>query len=251
MNKSIIPIFVGFDPREAIAYHVCVQSILDTASRPVAIIPLHKPLLNGFDGQRDGSNAFTFSRYLVPALCNYQGWAIFMDGDMTVSRDIAELWEQQHVFYDKAVAVVKHEYSTKHPRKYLGTAMEAANADYPRKNWSSVILWNCGHFANRGLSAEAIAAKTPAELHRFSWLSDSLIAGLPHEWNVLVGEDELCASALQHFTLGVPGIRHYAQCRHSRGWHLELLRALQCADEEPVEMITRTKEIISAIQQLP
>ena len=130
-----IPIFIGYDPREAIAYHTCANSIIRHASKPVSIIPL---ALNLFDDYKethtDGSNHFIYSRFLVPHLMDYIGWAIFMDGDMIVRDDIVKLWELREA--DKDVMVVKHNYETKMTTKYLG----AKNENYPRKNWSSVIL---------------------------------------------------------------------------------------------------------------
>src|SRR5688572_7905763 len=139
-----VPLYVGFDPREAACYHVFTQSVIERASVPVSFIPLHGPMLNKFDGQKDGSNAFIYSRFLVPYLQNFNGWAIFADGDMVMLDDIANLWAMRSQFmFNKGVAVVPHDYKTKHPRKYIGTPMEAVNVDYPGKNRSSLILWNC------------------------------------------------------------------------------------------------------------
>jgi hypothetical protein len=78
--SQAIPLYIGADPREAAGLHVFIQSVMDKASVPVSFIPLHKPMLNGFDGQRDGTNAFIYSRFLVPYIQNYNGWAIFADG---------------------------------------------------------------------------------------------------------------------------------------------------------------------------
>jgi lipopolysaccharide biosynthesis glycosyltransferase len=132
-----IPIFIGYDPREAIAYHVCANSIIRNSSVPVSIIPL---ALNNFkdytETHTDGSNQFIYSRFLVPYLMDFQGQAIFMDGDMIVRGDIAELWALRDL--GKDVQVVKHDYKTRMTEKYLG----AKNENYPRKIWSSVILWN-------------------------------------------------------------------------------------------------------------
>lgn len=212
-------IFVGYDKREAIAYHVCSQSLIETASEPISIHPLS-------GAQRDGTNAFTFSRYLVPHLCGYQGWAIFLDGDMVVDRDIAELWAMRHEGF--AALVVKHEYKTRHPRKYLGTKMESPNVDYPRKNWSSVILWNCHHPANAVLTPEFILSKDGAYLHRFSWLEDQQISDLPGQWNYLIGEDPPGPAYIYHYTLGVPGIRAYRDCFASWKWDAAHDRMLEC-----------------------
>jgi len=218
--KEPIRIYVGFDPREAAAYHAFCQSVIDHASQPCAFIPLHKPMLEDFDGQRDGTNAFIYSRFLVPYIENYRGWALFCDGDMVVTDDIAKLWALRERFaFNKAVAVVKHDYKTKHDRKYIGTPMEADNADYPRKNWSSVMLWNCAHSANMRLTPEIVRESPGSFLHRFQWLSDDQIGELPAEWNALVGEQDASSASLLHYTLGVPGIPHYANCDGARHWH--------------------------------
>ena len=222
-----IPLYVGADPREAAGLHVFIQSVMDKASAPVSFIPLHKPMLNGFDGQRDGTNAFIYSRFLVPYLQNYEGWAIFADGaDMVAVDDIVNLWKmrEDHSF-NKAVAVVKHSYNTKHPRKYIGSPLESANESYPRKNWSSLILWNCGHYANRRLTPELVTESPGSFLHRFQWLNDDQIGELPPEWNVLVGEQDAANASLLHYTVGIPGFTHYKHCDASEHWHRSFKRA--------------------------
>ena len=116
--KEIIPIFVGYDPREAIAYHTCVNSIIRNASRPVSIVPVALNLFRDYDETHtDGSNHFIYTRFLVPYLMGFTGSAIFIDGDMIVRGDIAELWELRDVYKD--VQVVKHDYKTRMPVKYL------------------------------------------------------------------------------------------------------------------------------------
>jgi lipopolysaccharide biosynthesis glycosyltransferase len=213
----------------------------------VAFYPLHKPMLGGFDGQRDGTNAFIFSRYLIPMLCDYEGWAIFADGDMVVTRDIIELWNYKSEYFDKAVSVVKHDYKTKSFKKYLGSKLESPNLDYPRKNWSSVILWNCAHPANRVLTMDYVAQSVPQHLHRFGWLKDNEIGDLPPEWNYLVEEQAPASAALHHHTLGIPGLKHYADDHGSWHWHGALTSALECGGEDIVQMVKRSKERTGAI----
>lgn len=215
--KSTIPLYIGYDPREAAAYHVFAQSVIAKASCPVAFHPLHKPMLDGFDGQKDGTNAFIYSRFLVPYLQSYRGWAMFADGDMVCTEDIAKLWALRDL--TKAVMVVKHDYQTKNPRKYIGTSIEADNGSYPRKNWSSVILWNCGHYANQILTPDFVRDSPGSLLHRFQWLKDDQIGELPQEWNALVGEQDISGANLLHFTLGVPGIHYYQHFPGSEHWH--------------------------------
>lgn len=212
-----IPIYIGFDPREAIAYHVCCNSIIRHASRPVSINPLALRNLGFYaETHGDGSNQFIYSRFLVPFLQEYRGWAIFLDGDMLVRDDIEKLWGLRDD--SKAVMVVKHEYKTKMPEKYLG----AKNEDYPRKNWSSVVLWNCGHSANRLLTPEFVQSATGAQLHRFSWIEDRLIGELPLEWNWLPDEfGANPAAKLIHFTLGTPCFHEFATSPMADEWHRE------------------------------
>ena len=219
-----IPVFVGYDPREAIAYHVCANSIIRHASKPVAIIPLALNLFQDYtETHTDGSNQFIYSRFLVPHLMSFTGWAIFVDGDMIVRDDIVKLWELRE--QDKDVMVVKHDYKTKMAEKYLG----AKNENYPRKNWSSVMLWNCANHPNRRLTPEFIEQSTGAELHRFSWIADERIGELPKEWNWLPDEyGENLDAKLLHYTLGTPCFHEFANANQSSYWHQEKLLTDYC-----------------------
>jgi hypothetical protein len=175
-------------------------------------------MLQDFDGQRDGTNAFIYSRFLVPQLMDYQGWAVYMDSDMLLRDDLVKLWDQRDEA--KAVMVVHHEYHTKHRRKLIGTPMECDNADYPRKNWSSMMLWNCAHPQNRILTTEFVSDAPGSVLHRFSWLKDDLVGSIATDWNHLVGEYQLTDKAkLVHFTHGAPCFSHYRKCDYSAEWH--------------------------------
>lgn len=216
-----IPVYCGFDEREAAGYHVFCQSVLERSSVPVSFIPLHGPMLKGFDGQKDGTNAFIYSRFLIPYLQHFTGWAIFADAsDMVCLDDIAKLWaEKENNQFDKALAVVPHDYKTKFNRKYVGTPMEADNLDYPGKNRSSLILWNCNHYANRRLTPEFVAESPGSFLHRFQWVNEKQIGALPVEWNALSMEQDISCASLVHFTLGSPGFKHYQHCDGARHWH--------------------------------
>jgi len=236
--ETVIPVYVGFDPREAAAYHVFCQSVIETATQPVAFHPLALRLLREYSETHTGSNEFIHSRYLVPFLSNYAGWALFVDGDMVCLEDIAGLWALRDRKY--AVQVVKRDYSTKHPRKYVGSPIESPNLDYPRKNWSSVMLWNCGHPANRILSVEHVMSMPSAYLHRLQWLDDKNIGALPARWNVLIGEEEVPNdAALLHYTLGVPGFEHYADCDQADAWHRGFALATEIVGEFRTEMMER------------
>jgi lipopolysaccharide biosynthesis glycosyltransferase len=215
--RDVIPIWVGYDQRESVAYHVFCQSVLARATRPVAFLPLAKNLLSGFDGKKDGSNAFIYSRFLIPYLQDFKGHALFFDGDMVCNADVAELWDLRDHY--KSVQVVKHDYRTKHPIKYLGNK----NEDYEKKNWSSVILWNCAHYHNRILTPEFVAEKPGSFLHRFQWITDAeRIGSLAKEWNWLVSEDEQNPHAkIYHYTIGIPSFSEFAKCDHADKWHTE------------------------------
>ena len=219
-----IPIFVGYDPREAIAYHVCANSIIRQASQPVAIIPLALNLFADYtETHTDGSNHFIYSRFLVPHLMGYSGHAIFIDGDMIVRGDIVELWNLRNSAQD--VQVVKHDYQTKMTEKYLG----AKNENYPRKNWSSVMIWNCNTYPNRKLTPEFIEKATGAELHRFTWIDDDRILELPKEWNWLPDEYGSNDQAkLLHYTLGTPCFHEFAGTPQAEEWHRERMLTDYC-----------------------
>jgi lipopolysaccharide biosynthesis glycosyltransferase len=219
-----IPVFVGYDPREAIAYHTCANSIIRNSSRPVAIVPVALNLFQDYsETHTDGSNHFIYTRFLVPYLCDFAGHAIFIDGDMIVRGDIAELWDLRDSSMD--VQVVKHDYKTCMPVKYLG----AKNEDYPRKNWSSVILWNCNSFPNRKLVPEFVQKSTGSNLHRFTWLDDSRIGELPKEWNWLPDEYGPNADAkLLHYTLGTPCFQEFADTPQGNEWHRERILTEYC-----------------------
>lgn len=213
----MITVFIGYDTRETVAFHVCVNSIIRHASQPVSIVPLALNLLNDYtETHTDGSNSFTYSRFLVPYLMRYQGHAIYLDGDMVVLEDMANLYKLSS--NNHAVQVVKHNYNTTRPIKYLGSK----NENYPRKNWSSVMIWNCAHESNRVLIPEYIEKHAGAHLHRFAWLRDREIGDLPVEWNWLPDEFGSNTQAkLLHYTLGTPCFDEFSNGPQSESWHHE------------------------------
>ena len=212
---NTISIVVGFDQRESIAYHVFCQSVLERASLPIRFIPLSDNLVKKYkETHLDGSNQFIYSRFLTPYLSEYKGWAIFADGDMVCQADITDLWNLRDE--SKAVQVVKHDYKTKAQIKYLGNK----NENYPRKNWSSLILWNCEHPANKLLTPDFIQSQPGSFLHRFSWLSNELIGELPMEWNWLAIEyPENPEAKIIHYTLGTPCFKDYSKESMSDIWY--------------------------------
>ena len=228
----MIPIFIGYDPREAVAFHVCVNSIIRHASRPVSIQPLALNLFPDYqETHKDGSNQFIYSRFLVPYLMGFGGWAIYIDGDMVLQDDVYKLWNLRE--YDKDVMVVKHNYQTRQKFKYMGSK----NQDYPRKNWSSVILWNCAAFPNRRLKPAFVQEQEGSYLHRFSWLQDQRIGELPLEWNWLPDElGENPNAKLLHYTLGTPCFREYQNTPQAQVWHDEKALTEYC--EQTFELPT-------------
>ena len=211
----MIRLAIGYDSREAVVYHTFCQSLIETSSEPIAVVPLAINLLGRYAKTKtDGSNAFTYSRFLTPFLFDFSGWAIFADGDMVSKADIARLWALRDE--TKAVLCVKHDYKTKATMKYLGNK----NEDYPRKNWSSVILWNCGHPKNRILTPDFVAEQTGAFLHRFKWLEDELVGEVPKTWNWLTTEYPINNDAnLLHYTLGAPCFKDYKTADMADDWH--------------------------------
>ena len=224
--SKLLNIFIGFDQKEAIAYHTFVQSLIEKSSVPLSIIPLAENNLNFYnESHSDGTNKFTYSRFLIPYLMNYNGWAIFVDGDMVCLSDIKELTSYFDPKY--AVSVVKHDYKTKQKLKYFGQK----NEDYPRKNWSSVIIWNCSHPKNKQLNPSFVNNKEGSFLHRFKWLNDQEIGDLPKSWNWLAIEyPEKDNLKLIHYTLGTPCFKDYANTSLSEFWkkaHQNLLDGLE------------------------
>jgi lipopolysaccharide biosynthesis glycosyltransferase len=167
------------------------------------------------------SNDFVYSRFLTPYLNAFSGWAIFADGDMICQADIKELWDLRDE--SRAVLVVKHDYKTKAQKKYLGNI----NMDYPKKNWSSLILWNCAHPKHKILTPDFISNQTGKFLHRFSWLEDEDIGDIPKDWNWLAIEyPENKNAKLIHYTLGTPCFKEYWDCDMSDIWHANQKRVV-------------------------
>jgi len=235
----MINLYVGFDPREACVYHTFCQSVIEHATGPVAFIPLHSPMLNNFDGQQDGTNAFIYSRYLVPYLQGFGGWAIFVDGDMHINADIYDLYNLRDP--TKAIQCVQHDYQTQSHRKYIGTPLANDNIDYERKNWSSVMLINCEHPSNLILMPEFVSTAGGATLHRFGWLNDDEIGSLPLTWNHLVGEYDDEWAHLYHHTLGAPGFEYYSNCFSAKEWNQYLMNALHMEGERQSEIVRRAQ----------
>lgn len=189
-----LKVFIGFDPRQPVAYQVAQASIVRNSSRPVSITPL---ILSQLPLKRRGLTEFTFSRYLVPYLCGYEGEALFVDADILCIGDIAELpWDT-----DDAVSVVKHTTVTK--------GGQTVNVQFERP---SVMLFNCEQCPP--LSLDLIENGTPQKLE--TWAHS--VGDLPHEWNYLVGYDTGGGAKLAHFTQGIPIFEETCKDEYAAEW---------------------------------
>ena len=210
----MIPIFIGYDSKVKIAYHVLAESILRNSSTPVTISPINlNNLKNIYTRKQDplASTEFSFSRFLVPHLMNYNGWAIFMDSDMVMLSDITKLWNLRNEDY--VIQVCKHEYIPKSKNKFLGNPQTV----FAKKNWSSLMLMNCSKC--KTLTPEYVNTKSGLELHQFKWLDENLIGELPLEWNWLVGEYSYKKDVHNiHFTEGGPYFKEYKNTEYADKW---------------------------------
>lgn len=225
----MIKIFIGYDPREAVAYNVLCHSITTRASAPISITPLSLKSLGDLMWRERNplqSTDFSFSRFLTPYLNNFEGWAIFMDCDMLVLDDIAKLWSLRNDKY--AVMCVKHDHQPKEDVKFLG----AVQTKYEKKNWSSVMMFNCAKCT--ALTPEYVNKASGLDLHRFNWLgNDDLIGEIPHGWNHLVDYDaEIPVAEISnlHYTLGGPYFKDYVNCGYAKEW-LEERKSMLHADQ--------------------
>ena len=206
--------FIGYDSREDIAFQVAKYSI-HKHNPNVEVIPLklHELREQGFYTRADdkkGSTEFTITRFLPPALMNYKGYAVFMDCDMIVQTDITKILFNPYSI-DKPVSCVQHEYSPKTMTKMDGKMQHT----YPRKNWSSVMLFNNELCTN--LTPEVVNTETPLYLHRMMWADE--VGELDYKWNHLVGYyDKPEESNIVHYTDGGPWFANYRKCEYHKAW---------------------------------
>jgi len=215
----MINIFIGYDNKERVAYNVLSHSIIQNSTKPVAITPIAlNNLKDDFVRERNSlsSTEFSFSRFMIPHLMNYQGWALFMDCDMLMFEDISKLWRMRDD--SKAIQVCKHDYTPKESKKFLGQVQ----TKYEKKNWSSFMLMNCKKCTT--LTPDYVNKASGLELHQFKWLEgDHLIGDLPLEWNWLVGEYEHKEDVKNvHYTEGGPWFDDYKNCDYSQDWFKNL-----------------------------
>ena len=212
--------FIGYDSKEDIAYRVCKASLLNHSSMPVNVLSLKIQELqarNIYSRSIDplASTEFTYSRFLVPSLMDYKGWAIFCDCDFLFLEDISKLFE--NISENKAVYCVQHDYSPKEKHKMDGQVQTI----YPRKNWSSFIVFNCSHPSNKKLTNKLVNSETGAYLHQFKWLDDQEIGSLDERWNWLEGwtsQNNSKKPFAIHYTRGGPWFDEWQDVEFAQEW---------------------------------
>lgn len=225
--KRLDTIYIGHDPREHRAVEVLIDSIERQASRPISVVTLNalalrraglyrrtphvdstcwgrppsKDMVDAFDG-RPFSTDFSFTRFLIPALNQYEGFALFMDCDMYFRADPCQLFDEFARPDAPPISCVQHQYDGGGATtKMYGCVQQA----YSRKNWSSFVLWSCGHPANFNLTVDDVSTKPGRWLHNFQWLADDQIGALPEAWNWLDGHSSAEIDPFNvHFTTGGP-----------------------------------------------
>lgn len=244
-----LKIYIGFDLREKVAYDTLKNSIEHNTFNKISIIPLcHKQLrrqgwftrpwmIDAYTGNAidliDGkpfSTEFSHTRFLVPALMDYQGWALFMDCDMVWDANIKDLFALCDDKY--AVMCVKHNHKIGNGEKMDGVPQ----ANYYRKNWSSFMLINCGHQANKTLTPEIISTRPGSWLHSFAWLEDIYIGNLPMEYNWInnVSPSNIVPKVI-HYTEGGPWFDGYKDVIHSDIWWKYYRRLQEATEYEPIK----------------
>ena len=214
-------IYIGYDTREDMAYQVCKYSLnkksLDIKVHPLKLTELRDKELYWRDEDKLASTEFTFSRFLIPELNNFKGWALFCDCDLLFMEDVNDLFALADEKY--ALMCVQHDYKPSESIKMDGKQQFI----FPRKNWSSVVLWNCGHESNKKINRELVnnPDTTGKYLHRFSWLEDHEIGSIPHHWNWLAGwyeEPKDGTPKAIHYTEGGPWFENYRFCEYHQLW---------------------------------
>ena len=208
----MIKIFIGHDLREDKAIRVLTDSIFKLSSHPVSFTYIKNDQIKVYKREYANQSVdFTYSRFLVPYLCDYEGWAIFMDCDMLVREDITKLWDMRDENY--AVQVVKHNYITKVKFKHEGEKQTS----YPKKNWSSLMIFNCEKC--KSLTPNFINTATGKQLHQFEWIDDEEIGSLPFTWNWLADEYEYKSDVANiHYTLGGPWFNDAFRSDYEKEW---------------------------------
>lgn len=211
-----IKIFIGYDSREKIAFHVLSHSIISNSSVPVSITPINlnnfKKFYNRIKGKKD-STEFSISRFLTPYLSNFEGYSLYMDCDFIILEDLAKLFRFIRKGPNKNVWCVKHKYIPKDRSKFL----KEKQFIYEKKNWSSFMVFN--NKKCKILTPKFVSHASGLHLHQFKWTNEKLIGSLPKKWNILVGENKIPKkfNAL-HYTLGGPYFKKHSKCAGSKYW---------------------------------
>ena len=218
IDKPVI--FIGYDSKEDIAYRVCKQSLNRTSSKELDIrsLKLYELVAKNFYTRGVdplASTEFTYSRFLIPALMNFKGWAIFCDCDFLFFEDILTLFNS--LDEKKAIYCVKHDYTPKEKHKMDGQQQTI----YPRKNWSSFVVFNCSHPSNKKLTLDLVNSETGSFLHQFKWLKDDEIGSLDERWNWLEGwtsEHNKNKPYAVHYTRGGPWFNEWQDVEFAKEW---------------------------------
>ena len=229
MKIDSINFFIGYDSKEDIAYRVCKNSLLKRASVNVKVtsLKLDELIAKKFYSRTIdplASTEFTYSRFLIPALMNYKGWAIFCDCDFLFFKDINLLFDT--IEGDRAVYCVKHDYTPKEKHKMDGQQQTI----YPRKNWSSFIVYNCEHPSNKKLTVDLVNSQTGSFLHQFKWLNDNEIGSLDERWNWLEGwssKNNKKEPYAVHYTRGGPWFDEWQDVEFANEWIKERNKYLE------------------------
>ncbi len=227
----MINVFIGYDRVESVAYHVLSHSIISRSTRPVSITPISQANLKREYWRPRGeydSNEFSITRWLVPHLCNFEGWSIWMDCDMVMLEDISELYDQRDDNF--AVMVKKHNHVPKEDIKFLGMKQ----TQYERKNWSSLIMFN--NAKCRPLTKYVVNTAPGLWLHQFRWLADEEIGAIEGDWNHLCGYDPVTKNPKHvHYTSLGPwhDLTNEADIDYRKEWDDEFQDLLK--GDNPVE----------------
>lgn len=210
--------FIGYDKDESVSAYVLAHSLHRHSSIPVSVTFINRDNLAGiYKRERTSleSTDFSITRFLVPYMCGFEGWAVFSDCDMLCRDDPAKLWAWREDNF--AVRVVKHTHIPTESKKFLGQTQ----SKYEKKNWSSVILFN--NSKCKALTPEYVNTASGLDLHQFKWLErETLIGDLPGNWNHLVDYDPPNSKAcLVHWTKGGPWFPEYANAEHHMDWWKE------------------------------
>ena len=215
-----LKVFIGWDSREDIAYQVARHSILkhnpNIEVYPLKLYELREKGIYSREDDKKGSTEFTISRFLVPFLSGYKGHSLFMDCDMVCLDDLEFVLEFQEASLNP-VSCIQHDYSPKSKMKMDGQMQHI----YPRKNWSSVMLFNNSKCKN--LTPDIVNTETPMYLHRMLW-ADEKIGSLPVKFNFLAGYYDFNEEqpVLIHYTDGGPWFKEYRDCPHGDLWKNEV-----------------------------